>query len=386
MAQHIYIFLISLFLLHAPCNAIRNNENFAAQTKKTKLIEIHLPNTKSPGSVLIKSNKIKTALDIALFAILGKSCNTNELNKLTNKDKEFLKQGLIAWDNDETISIPQSGYLGSGPCFAYYINQYEKFKERREEEAKEKIAYAIKLTSELLPYIPVDPVEETTIPLINNLQDAEIPMIGLTARDPIMTNGTLQSQLKRLNLDFTKTSPFKYKNEDHIASFFPVFNLGYYTDGWLFLKAQQNKGEALKRIITLYETFKGKLPTYIIFVDDLEKNVKDVQHAMQEIGIFCVGIVYTATQPYVEAFDARKLRHELFRRAGKIAKQLDKMENPSDGSSSDESLHMNLKTKEECEKLLKMLDLMSVALLPPTDSPLVSHPSSPHKQKRLKEF
>lgn len=121
-------------------------------------------------------------------------------------------------------------------------------------------------TKKLIPH------EKKTLTFLKNLQAQNIPVVGLTARPPIIADRTL-AQFKELNFTFS---------HDILAQKEFCLTHSIYKDGIIFC-GTNDKGLAL----TEFLTHTALKPEKIVFADDLRKNVKAVEHAAERLNIEC---------------------------------------------------------------------------------------------------
>ncbi len=145
--------------------------------------------------------------------------------------------------------------------------------------------------SELQTIIPVKPVEEHVVTLINSLQQQQKSIIALTTRSTHAIDNTIK-HLASIGITFFKSHPAVEKlNFDHL----PI--KATYREGILFCGDNQ-KGRVLK---TLLDAMPDK-PTKIIFIDDKKKYLECVEKTAQELNIPFVGLRYGHLDQKVKTF------------------------------------------------------------------------------------
>jgi hypothetical protein len=135
-------------------------------------------------------------------------------------------------------------------------------------------------------------VDDRSIDLVKNLQQNSVPVIAFTAA-PCKVPGIEElgvwrvDELKRYGFDFSPAFPNlnfielpKKPGQPHI----PLYKSG------VLYSSFHSKGDVL--ILFLQET--GLKPKKVIFVDDELKHVQSVVAALDQQGIPCIGIHYTA--------------------------------------------------------------------------------------------
>jgi hypothetical protein len=126
--------------------------------------------------------------------------------------------------------------------------------------------------------------------IVKNLQEKGVRVLVLTAmvNERFAAAQALDIRIKKLKsfgFDFSKgwetvsRKPFKKPSKES-----PRYRHG------ILCSEKRRKGEALKSFVKL----SSKKPSKIIFVDDIEKNLEDVEKAAKELGIKFTGILYTA--------------------------------------------------------------------------------------------
>jgi hypothetical protein len=138
---------------------------------------------------------------------------------------------------------------------------------------------------EIQKVCPVKSVEPDFIPAMKVAQQRGIVTMGLTHRQPSLANSTIR-QLSSLDWSFYPTAPAK--NTFIVPSTTPTI----YTQGVLFTGEYNKKGEIFVRFLSIT----GQRPEKVIFIDDKRSHVEDVEKALMEQGIECIGIHYRAIE------------------------------------------------------------------------------------------
>jgi hypothetical protein len=149
---------------------------------------------------------------------------------------------------------------------------------------------------EIQKICPVKPVEENFIPTLRSFQNQGIVVMGLTHRQPRVSDSTLR-QINSLGFSFTPTAPAA--TAFSIPSSSPATSV-LYDQGVIFAGEFNKKGE----IFSLFLSLIKKLPKKVVFIDDIKRNVDDVENTLTELGVECYGIFYTATQNVEKVYDA----------------------------------------------------------------------------------
>jgi hypothetical protein len=141
----------------------------------------------------------------------------------------------------------------------------------------------------------VKPVEPEIVSLIAQLQQQNIPVIGLTARSTRMVTATIK-HLSSIALSLNQTS-LSLKNNLEIAHL-PVPHEAHYHEGVLYCGGVNPKGRTLETLLksTSY------MPEKIIFVDDQLRYLTSVETVAAELKIPFIGIHYTRLDEKVKNF------------------------------------------------------------------------------------
>jgi hypothetical protein len=228
--------------------------------------------------------------------------------------KEHIKpQMLLIFDIDNTI-METAQSIGSDQWFSYRIEENIKQGMSKEESLKIALAEWISIQNKT----KVKLVEPPTAQLIEDLQKDGWQILGLTIRGIELATKTLE-QLKSIGVDFKKTTPV---SQEIIFKQLPG---AIYRRGVLF-STGSSKGSLL------FQFFKetGYYPKKILFVDDKENHLKDVEKYCNELEISFIGLRYGFLDEKV-----KKLRPELAQEQWKCFGSL----------ISDEEAEANLKKK-----------------------------------------
>lgn len=138
---------------------------------------------------------------------------------------------------------------------------------------------------EIQKVCPVKPVEAAFITALKSAQQRQIITMGLTHRQPSLADSTID-QLNSLDWSFQPTAPAT--NTFVVPSLTPTI----YKEGVLFTGEYNKKGEIFIRFLSVI----GQKPKKMIFVDDKRSHVEDVEKAVIEQGIECIGVHYRAIE------------------------------------------------------------------------------------------
>lgn len=139
--------------------------------------------------------------------------------------------------------------------------------------------------------IEVQPIEKDFIPILMELQNKQITVMGLTHRFPVLAQSSVR-EVNSLGFDFTKTAPsVRFQTSEN--------NKSLYYKGILFTHGNQNKGDLFWNFLSFSKT----KPRKIIFFDDSKRNVEELEKALTANHIDCLGIYYTAIQKAKKVYD-----------------------------------------------------------------------------------
>jgi hypothetical protein len=204
-----------------------------------------------------------------------------------NEVKKYIKpETLVILDIDDTLLLPTQT-LGTDAWFLYRIEQHKK------EGMKHKDAFEKALAEwQAIRHITkIKIVEEGTDQLINEMQEGKVVVMGLTTQGLALATRTIQ-QLASLNIDLSKTAPCQ---EEHYF----INKLGVlYRQGILFT-AGTPKGEALVKLFSKIDFH----PKQIVFVNDKETHLRDVEEVAKREGIEFIGLRYSYCDARIAAFD-----------------------------------------------------------------------------------
>ena len=212
---------------------------------------------------------------VLLFSI---SCLHAEIIQIKNIDqcKEQIKPDmLLVFDIDNTL-METAQSLGSDQWFTYQFEENMK----RGMSKQESVAVTLAEWLTIQNKTKVKLVEPVTAKFLENVQKGGWKVIGLTTRGLELARKTIE-QLKSIGIDFEKATPV---SQEIIFENIPS---AVYRKGILF-STGTNKGSLL------FQFFKqtGYLPNKILFVDDKEKYLRDVEKVSLEHQIPFVGLRY----------------------------------------------------------------------------------------------
>ena len=138
-------------------------------------------------------------------------------------------------------------------------------------------------------FVPVRLVDPAAPAVISQLQHSKTPVFALTAREPIEMTHT-QKQLESVDV--------KLSNDDDRV-LLSTAQPSLYHEGVIYC-GDNTKSQALRAFFE----YMGYMPKKIIFIDDKQAQVEEVEKAVEEMGIEYVGIRFSRADERVQAFDA----------------------------------------------------------------------------------
>lgn len=168
---------------------------------------------------------------------------------------------LVVLDIWETLMLPAQ-WIGGPRSEKELVRVFEKQVCREEAEIR---------TAELLRRVhsatSVVPVDQNCALFIRNLQNEGVHVIGQTC-DPSSLGYLTGDQLALLGIDLKRTAIPRYDVE---------LKEGDYMEGILFVHGEEKKGSSLIALLEAIEV----TPKRILFVDNEEKHVRDVDSALK---------------------------------------------------------------------------------------------------------
>ena len=199
---------------------------------------------------------------------------------------------LLIFDIDNTLLEPV-GNIGSDQWY-YYVAKAARRDGLSNQDADAAADAAWRRT---LATVKVKPVEALTPGLARAQQERGVTVMALTARGAEDESDTLR-QFKEAGLDLTARPAAPGR------MILPKAELGTAQDGvfssGVMLMGDGDKGKALLGFLKKI----GRKPARVVFVDDKEKNVKNVDAALTAAGVQILAFRYGATDEKVRAFNA----------------------------------------------------------------------------------
>jgi len=188
---------------------------------------------------------------------------------------------LIVLDIDNTI-LTSSTDLGGDIWY-----QWQRGKLNIKPTDDQKVECLFEDSIGLLYELGTTELTDSIIPnLISNWQEKEIPVFALTSRSPKYRAAT-ERELNRREIDFTKTA-LRPEGENLPTYRYKLKNEMSYMQG-IMMTSGMNKGEMLQHILEKTD----KNFESIIFVDDSEKNVYNLERQFKNSGMDLTVFHYT---------------------------------------------------------------------------------------------
>ena len=210
--------------------------------------------------------------------IAGEIITTSDFGLIEKVAHQLDENSLLLFDVDATLIVPNDALLKpkGKALFEQLIASYTD----RD------------LFREIRMRAPHSLVDDRSTELVQHLQQNNIPVIAFTAA-PSTVRGVEEpglwrvDELKRYGFDFSPAFPHinfvelpKKASQQH----FPLYKSG------VLYSSFHSKGDIL--VVFLQEI--GLKPKKVVFVDDELKHVQSVVTALDQQGIPCIGIHYTA--------------------------------------------------------------------------------------------
>ncbi len=193
---------------------------------------------------------------------------------------------LILLDIDDTLLIPKQ-MLGCDEWFMHRCRQHQESGLSKSDALEAAIAEweAVRHLTKM------EIVEVGSEKIVQSMQEKGLCVMGLTTQGLALATRTVQ-QLQEQQLDLSKTAPTQ---EDHCIS------IGGHTvlfrEGILFTSGR-SKGESLFKFCEKI----GWWPKRIVFINDKEAHLRDIERAAEARGVEFVGLRYGYSDTRKKAF------------------------------------------------------------------------------------
>lgn len=213
--------------------------------------------------------------------LAGEIMTTADFRDVEKAMEGLDKNSLVLFDVDDTLIVPCDAILRPKGKKLFYqlIRQYDGDFYR-----------------EILIQARHSLVDKESVHLVQKLQRNHIPVIAFTAATA-KTRGTKElgmwrvEELKNVGFDFRSAFPdvdvLEFTKADSKV-YFPLFKSG------VLYTSLHSKGDILTSFIQQLKLN----PNKVVFVDDKLYFVKSVVKALDQLGIPCLGIHYTAAEKY----------------------------------------------------------------------------------------
>lgn len=224
------------------------------------------------------------------FSLNAEIYETSHFEDLTHYIKP---ESLVILDIDDTLLIPAQT-LGNDVWFQERLYFY---KQQNMHSALEKALAEWEAVRQLTV---VKLVEENTAKVVEELQQSNVKVMGLTTQGLSLATCTI-NQLLGLGIDLKKSSPYA---EDY---YFMNGQGVLYRQGILFT-AGSNKGKALLNFLDFIDC----KPHHIVFINDKHTHLKDVEKSLMERDIAFTGLRYNYGDERVQNYrsDIAKIQWE----------------------------------------------------------------------------
>jgi len=225
---------------------------------------------------------------LAISQVHGVVIETTHFREITSYPQ---KDTLVLLDIDDTLLLPTQT-LGSDTWFLYRVKQ-NQIAGVATSDAFEKSLAEWEAIRQLTKMEIVEPGTDKIVHLLQDqAQNQKFYVMGLTTQGLALATRTSQ-QLKENGFDLSLTAPSR---EDQ---YLLINGRGVlYRNGILFTSGA-SKGESLFALCKKI----GYSPQRIVFINDKETHLKDVESAAESRGIECIGLRYAFADGRKKAFD-----------------------------------------------------------------------------------
>lgn len=232
---------------------------------------------------------IKKSLFLVL-AFLFASLNSKiyEIQKIEEALPFIDSKTLVVLDIDDTLVVPAQ-MLGGDCWFRHEMKQLQANGESFEKALAKVLPRYLKLQH----YISVVPVEKKTATMVHAFQKKADKVIGLTTRNPTLAYRTIE-QLKGLGIDLSKTALIDKEAKN--ANFLDHD----YIEGILFTQVK-HKGDYLLALLDKMQYY----PKRILFINDKEKYVAQLEETFGDSPVEYVGLRYAACDEDYSRYQAQ---------------------------------------------------------------------------------
>lgn len=225
---------------------------------------------------------ILISISSGLYAAIHRIESLNDVSRHVAIQQET----IVAFDLDNTLVHPAGTTIGSDQWVDHACTKMPFAQ-------LEPLYFAIQYRTDL------QLTEDYAVNIIKQLKGKNIRIVGLTSRSTPLADRT-HEQLKALDIHFDE-DPL-YDKDIH----FDEAGRVKYIRGIIFCSGR-SKGDALRAFLQ----HTNMRPHNIVFVDDKDKYLRDVEEKLKELSIAVAGLHYTYMKRHIEGFDARASYDEL---------------------------------------------------------------------------
>lgn len=208
--------------------------------------------------------------------------------------------GFDSWlilDLDNTV-MESRIELGSDQWFTKLIEHAPQVIPNKDEA----IASVISVYHAVQKHVRTQEVEPNISYIIKALQDIGIPVLALTSRSESIAESTFR-QLHDIGIDFSKNH---HLNDDRVELGADMTDQCLYHKGIIFCGGNE-KGKCL----TVFLEQCDKRPPHVVMVDDKEKHLTHVKHAIESFGIRFNGFRYGLLDEKIKQFEIKSAHVQL---------------------------------------------------------------------------
>ena len=222
-----------------------------------------------------------------VLATLQVQAETHEIQNIREILEYVDTDTLVFLDLDNTV-LEAAQSLGTDQWFDHYLSQLTADGRSFDDAMDE----AVKVYKQVHDMTAVKPCEPSTPRLISCLQRQGITVLGLTSRNPILTECT-DRQLQSIAVQFSQNVEQEFSEE------FREKFIGHFEKGVIFVGFSGTKGE----VIESFFAHSGLHPKKVLFVDDKSHHVESVNKHLEGSELNFVGLRYGGTDHKRDDFD-----------------------------------------------------------------------------------
>lgn len=227
-------------------------------------------------------------LTIIPALLCGRIVETSQFEEILAYVESLPQNTIVLCDLDNTLMMPKD-LLGS-VAWADHLQHKLHLKGVSKKDAAivEQIFWKA-----VQPYIEMRTVDPKTAEVIQQLKLRGVPVLALTARFPYELEHTLK-QLHSIGLDFSQQAAIPKK-----PFWMDLEHAALYEQGIIFASTVNKKSTVLLKFLEFYPSEIQQL----IFIDDKQHHVEDVEQCCRQQGIDCLAVRFSGADQYIEQFD-----------------------------------------------------------------------------------